>query len=184
MDQLLGELEVLRSRVREQEIRLKYLESLTKGIDAKIDEKVGDAITTFIAYGVDEQTKGLGAGERAAVLHSYKTAFGKLPETEAEFSDALKIASGRFPDQRSEEAEDRAREQFRRIYIRPDQIDNARDTNAIVIMAYGIRQSSQKRNLVSERRALKTFRRIYKRLPKSTEDWNIIQAITYSGAAR
>jgi hypothetical protein len=38
--------------------------------------------------------------------------------------------------------------------------------------------------LDSERAGINIFRGIYQRVPESTEDWNIMQAITYSGAKR
>ena len=61
---------------------------------------------------------------------------------------------------------------------------NANDNAAVTIIAYGLRQRVENRNLNSESAGLKIFRGIYGRIPQSTNDWNALQAITYSGATR
>jgi hypothetical protein len=63
-------------------------------------------------------------------------------------------------------------------------MDNAHDNAAVTVMAYGLRQKAENRNLNSEKSGIKTFKNIYGHTPSSTEDWNIMQAITYSGASR
>ena len=54
--------------------------------------------------------------------------------------------------------------------------------SAMKIMAYGLKQRAENRNLDSEKRVIEIFKDIYNRLPDSTYDWNVMQAITYSGA--
>lgn len=183
LDQVLTELKELRDLVREQQVEIKYLKNLTKGV-RKLAKKVETALNNFITYGVDENTKKLGAGERAAVLHSFKAAFNKLPETEEELADAIKIANGRWPSLRNENVEKQAKEQFQKIYKRIADMNNASDNAAITVMAYGLRQKAGNRNLKSEEQGAKTFKHIYGYHPITTEDWNIMQAITYSGATR
>jgi hypothetical protein len=117
-------------------------------------------------------------------MHSFKAAFKKLPETEDELSDAIKIANGRWPSMTNEEAEKLAKKQFEKIYKHIADMDNARDNAAITVMAYGLRQKAENRNLESEKSGIKIFKDIYGHVPSSTEDWNIMQAITYSGASR
>ena len=153
--------------------------------DVKIlSEKSQAAINKFITYGVDANTVKLGAGERAAVINSYKAAFDKLPETEAELADAIKIANGRWPSMTNDAAEKKAKEQFQKIYKKIADMNNANDNAAIKVMAYGLRQKAENRNLNSEKAGIKIFKDIFGSVPKTTEDWNTMQAITYSGATR
>lgn len=63
-------------------------------------------------------------------------------------------------------------------------MNNANDNAAVTVMAYGLRQKAENRNLNSETAGIKIFTAIYGHTPNSTEDWNIMQAITYSGAKR
>ena len=53
-----------------------------------------------------------------------------------------------------------------------------------MIMTYGLQQMAADRNLSSERMALKTFASVYASLPQVIHEWNIMRAITYSGARR
>ncbi len=141
-------------------------------------------IENFVSNGVDDDTIKLGSGERAAVLKSYETAFNKTPNTEEDYEDLIRISHGQWPNQTSQEAEKNAFEEFQKIYKRIPNLDNKNDEAAITVMAYGLRQKAENRNLASESAALKTFKSIYKRMPASTFDWNILQGITYSGATR
>lgn len=180
---ILAELQALRDKVKEQENEIKYLRALMTDVH-NIAQTVKDTLNQFITYGVDENTQKLGEGERAAVIYSYKSAFKKLPETEDEVADAIKIANGRWPSETNVEAETRAQNEFKKIYLRSADMTNPNDNAAVTIMAYGLRQKASNRNLDSERQGIKTFQYIYGRTPSSTEDWNIMQAITYSGATR
>ena len=180
---ILSELRELRNIIKEQNAKIKYLEKLTKNVE-KLSTRMESAINNFITYGVDANTQKLGEGERAAVIYSYKSAFSKLPETEVELADAIKIANGRWPSITNDEAEKKAKEQFQKIYQRIADINNANDNAAVTVMAYGLRQKAENRNLNSEKQGIKIFKNIYGRAPSSTEDWNIMQAITYSGSAR
>ena len=63
-------------------------------------------------------------------------------------------------------------------------MNNPNDNAAVTVMTYGLRQKAENRNLSSEKQGIKTFEHIYGYHPNSTEDWNIMQAITYSGATR
>lgn len=138
-------------------------------------------ILDFIAYGT-KSTKILGAGERGGAVNSFKAAFGKLPTTEANWGDVVKIANGRWPDQRSKEAEDRAKLNFRKIYLRDVNTSNVRDNAAITVMAYGLRPAN--RNMNSEKNAIKTFKAIYGYNPEKATAWDVVRAIAYSGAIR
>ena len=151
------------------------------GLDKTIsgDEKL--TINDFIVYGTNG-THRLGAGERAAVINSYYQAYGRLPNSEAEWSDVLKIASGRWPSERSATAEAQAKIEFKKVYARSAVMTNNIDENAIMVIAYGL--LPLERNLNSEKVAIKTFRWVYGHAPVSALAWNIVRAIAYSGATR
>jgi len=182
-DDILIELQTLRSKVKEQETELKYLKKLTSDVEA-IAVSAKESLNSFITYGVDDSTKKLGAGERAAVLSSYKVAFNKLPEQETEIADMIKIANGRFPTERNSQAEKRAQHDFVRIYKHIPIMTRQTDAAAIMIMAYGLRQRAENRNFDSERNGINTYRAIFGKMPSDTDDWNTMQAITYSGATK
>ncbi|MFH0853983.1 MAG: CARDB domain-containing protein [bacterium] len=161
----------------------KYLSNLAGDIQ-NLSSEAQERLKGFILDGANEDTKLLGEGERTAVVFSYKDAYGKLPETEEEFSDLEKIANGRWPSALSQNAEEMARQQFSRIFKREADADNANDNAAVVVMAYGLRQKSGNRNVSKERNALDIFKSIYGHHPWTTADWNIAQAIAYSGAVK
>jgi hypothetical protein len=184
IDQLLAEIKSLRDLVKEQQAQINHLMKLKEGLAQTISSAIENAIKNFIVYGVDDNTKKLGEGERAAVMYSFKEAYNKLPETQDEIEEAIKIANGRFPSIVSEEAENQAKEKFKAVYLREPDMSDAHDIAAIKVMAYGLRQKAENRNLKSEAAALKTFKNIFKKLPSTTEEWNALQAITYSGATR
>lgn len=183
LESMLREINQFRNTVKEQETQIKHLTRLVKDV-GQVSTQAKTAISNFITYGVDENTKKLGEGERAAVMFSYKSAFNKLPETETELADAIKIANGRWPSITNKQAEDRAKKQFEKIYQKIADMNNPNDNAAVTVMAYGLRQKAQNRNLDSERQGIKTFKYVYGHHPNTTDDWNIMQAITYSGATR
>ena len=157
----------------------KYTTSLIKGSSLTLNQVY--SLTNFIVYGT-ETTEKLGAGERAGVLNSYKTAFGKLPTTQSEWEDAIKIADGRWPSETNEKAVNSAKVEFKKVYLRDANMDNSNDNAAVTIMAYGLR--SDARNLNSEKTAIKTFKAIYSYNPSSTVNWDVVRAIAYSNATR
>lgn len=148
--------------------------------------KVGDAATTqmlvnFVTYGTSS-TQVLGAGERLGVLNSYRAAYGKVPSTEAEIADVIKIANGRWPSETNAKAEARAKATFKSIYKREANMSQANDNAAVTVMAYGLRPAN--RNLNSEKQAIKNFRGTLGRSPSLATDWDMVRAIAYSGAKR
>ncbi len=183
LDEVLTRLGELQDTVREQNVKIKYLTKLSGDLE-KLSKRMENAINSFVTYGVDANTKKLGEGERAAVIHSYKTAFNKLPGTEEELADVIKIANGRWPSITNDEAEKRAKEHFQKIYKRIADMNDPKDNAAVTVMAYGLRQKAENRNLDSEKTGIKTFKAIYGYNPSTTEDWNTMQVITYSGASR
>jgi hypothetical protein len=164
----------------EQESVGKYLEPLLYGIYSFTpDDK--QAILNFIVYGT-QTTRTLGAGERAGVVNSYRSAFGKLPRTEQDWADVMKIANGRWPTERNEISEERAEGRFRYIYQRTPMSWDQHDQSAITVIAYGLR--TRTRNTESEKAAILTFKKLFMDYPSSASDWDMVRAIAYSGASR
>ena len=139
------------------------------------------AISHFITYGTPS-TKILGSGERAGVIGSYKSAFGKLPKTKNDWEDVLKISIGRWPGESSGSAESRAKISFRTIYKRVPNMEQPNDNAAVTVMAYGLRPSN--RNLGSEKVAIRMFKKIFNYNPGKSTNWDAVRAIAYSGATR
>lgn len=165
---------------KEIETNQKYVRSMIVGV-YDLEERSKNAIINFILYGT-QTTRTLGAGERAGVVNSYKASFGKLPQTEQDWSDVIKVANGRWPTERNEIAEERADRRFRYIYHRAPYSFDQHDQNALTIIAYGLR--NRVRNVDSEKAAILTFRKLFIDYPSSASDWDMVRAIAYSGAAR
>lgn len=170
----------VRNQNRETENFGKYVNALTADVKNLLSDDI-KRINLFITYGT-QSTKILGEGERAGVIGSYKKAFGKLPKTEAEWSDATKIANGRWPTETSQSAIDTAKVEFKKVYLRAANMDNPNDNAAVSVIAYGLRPAN--RNLNSEKAAIKSFKYVYGHNPVSSLAWDIVRAIAYSGATR
>ena len=158
----------------------KYTANLISGLK-NISSEVKAAITNFVNYGTPT-TKVLGAGERAGVVNSYKAAFGKVPATETEWSDVIKIGNGRWPSVTSAAAEAKATAEFKKVYKRTPDMKKPNDNAAVTVISYGLRPGN--RNLNSEKAAIKSFKAIYGHAPVSALAWDIVRAIAYSGAKR
>lgn len=183
VDTLLAQIGESRSQVEERFTAMTYLKNIADDLK-ELSQNIQEALIAFVAYGVDDNSKALGQGERAAVVYSYKDAYEKLPQTDREFSDMIKIINGRFPSERNSAQEEQARAEFKRIYKRVGNTKDINDNAALMIMTYGLQQMAADRNLASERMALKTFASVYDSLPRVIHEWNIMRAITYSGARR
>ncbi|MBI5465733.1 MAG: Ig-like domain-containing protein, partial [Candidatus Kerfeldbacteria bacterium] len=138
-------------------------------------------VVNFVTYGTPTTTS-LGAGERAGVVNSFRAAFGKVPTTEADWSDVIKIANGRFPSVSNATREKSVEGTFKKIYQRSSVRTQANDDAAVVVMAYGLRTAT--RNLNSEKVAIKSFKVIFGKAPTTASDWDAVRAIAYSGARR
>jgi hypothetical protein len=148
---------------------------------AELSDEEEAALVNFITYGT-RSTLRLGQGERAGVLNSYRSAFGKLPRSVAEWEDAIKAANGRWPGATNSAAEELAEVKFKAIYLRAADRANRYDNAAVVIIAYGLRPNN--RNLASEQAAIRIFKAIFGQNPSSATDWDAVRAIAYSGATR
>ncbi len=183
IDDILSGINETKNKTKEQEYEVKYLTDFSSDFKT-VTYNIKQAIRNFITYGVDKNTQKLGAGERVAVLNSYKEVFNKIPENETDLSDILKISNGNWPSRRNIEKEREMKDKFIEIYKRIPDMNNQNDNAAITIMTYGLKQKAKNRNLESEKNGIKTFKNIFNKNPKTTQDWNVMQAITYSGAKR
>lgn len=145
-------------------------------IEAK--DMMSGQVQDFVARGTESTAK-LGAGERAGALNSYKSSFGKLPQTQAEWEDVIRISNNQLPLATNQAAEEKAGAEFKKVYQRPADKKNSNDQTAINLIAYGLRPD--KRNLDSERAGIRVFVKIYNYRPVSALDWDTIRAIAYSG---
>lgn len=171
-----------RERVHEEEWAARDTLIKKMGVDlSALEPQQQYALTNFIAYGSPDTIK-LGSGERAGVINSFQAAFDKLPESDMDWSDVIKIANGRWPTQRSAEAEANATEEFKTIYLREPNRVNPHDDAAVTVIAYGLRPAG--RNMDSEAAAIRIFKAIYGYHPSGATDWDIVRAIAYSGATR
>ncbi|MFH1111919.1 MAG: hypothetical protein V1712_02510 [Patescibacteria group bacterium] len=143
--------------------------------------EIRNQIVSFVTYGTST-TQVLGAGERAGVVNSFRAAFGKVPTTEVDWADVIKIANGRWPGTLNTQREATVTATFKKIYLRNAVRANAHDDAAITVMAYGLRPLP--RNLNSEKVAIKTFKALFGTNPVSATDWDTVRAIAYSGATR
>lgn len=136
----------------------------------------------FVTYNVGP-TASLGAGERAGVINSFRSAYDSLgPTNEVHWNDVLKIANGRWPSAENTDQESEATTIFERIYKRAPNRSNANDDAAVMTIAYGLRP--EPRNTSSESTAIGFFQGIFGYQPQSALDWDVVRAIAYSGATR
>ena len=181
-----GQQEEKKEQAQEQEKKQaqnKIMEGLREHFD-QLPQPAQQAVSNFVDMGADQNTESLGAGERAAVMKSFQQAYGQLPQDDEQMARALMIANGRFPDKESNKAETWAKKQFTEVYNRIPNMNNPTDKAAVMTMAYGLRQQAQNRNLESEQKGLSIYKNIFGHLPNNTKQWNVMQAITYSGATK
>ncbi len=169
-------------RVGLDDVTIPLYEYIVEKREDDLDQSERYSLAQFIHQG-GQTTEWLGAGERAGVVSSYHKVFRRLPRTEKEWQDVIKIANGRWPEERNHEAEEETKnEYFREVYQRDPDMSNPNDSAAVTIITYGLRPA--KRNLESEASAINIFRGIYDKTPETTIDWDIVRAIAYSGASR
>jgi HD-GYP domain-containing protein (c-di-GMP phosphodiesterase class II) len=160
----------------EEEVEQEYVNELIAHMSA-IDTEAKNALIKFIAYGTPT-TKNLGSRERAGIVHSYKDAFGVIPVSPSDWVDVLKIGNGQLTELKSVESEENAKATFLSIYGRNANLEKEADQLAITMMAYGVRPEF--RNLANEYKAIGIFKSMYGYLPKSTQAWNVVRAMSYS----
>ena len=163
---------------------LKITEAPAEPLDkaaAEAKQIINGRTEDFVAAGSASTVK-LGAGERAGVLNSYKSAFGKAPETEAEWADVIRISNNELPSLANPAAVNKAKAEFKKVYGREAEMNNSYDQTALNMITYGLRPD--RRDLDLERAGIRVFTEIYKYLPVSAFDWDTVRAIAYSGVER
>lgn len=165
----------------EQVAETKYVAPLVSTAGASVSAAAKTQMVSFVNYGT-QTTKRLGAGERAGVLNCFYDVFAKLPETQDDWDDIVKISNGRWPKQINAAKETEAEKVFKKIYLREPDRTNPHDDAAVVIVTYGLKPTH--RSLENERAAMKSFIHIYKKTPASNMDWKILRSIAESGATR
>lgn len=180
--------DIEKERLAEQKVEFITKTTLpTMSLEKK--QQIQGAMKAFIAYGAPTKAEvlntpidKLGGGERAGVVNSFTEAFGKLPETERDWEDVMKISIGRFPSQTNLDREKSAEETFKKIYKRTPIRTQANDNACVVVISYGLRPDT--RRLAAEAIAIKTYKSVFKKRPASASDWDTIRCIAYSGAKR
>ncbi|MFH1823086.1 MAG: DUF4430 domain-containing protein [Patescibacteria group bacterium] len=179
VNRIVAELGLRRNLSLEKNYSQTIVAKIIKG--KKFSGETQNSITNFITYGT-KTTEKLGAGERAGVVNSYKSVFSKLPESEEDWNDAIKIAKGELPNKENALAEVEAKEIFKKVYKRDTDRTNANDDLAIKMIAYGLRPAE--RTLSLEREGVSVFQAIYGYNPSSAIEWDTVRALAYSGASR
>ncbi|MFH1428100.1 MAG: DUF4430 domain-containing protein [Patescibacteria group bacterium] len=179
VQKVLSALEQKRDLTLEKKYSQTIVAKVIKG--KKFRKEAQNSITNFITYGT-KTTEKLGAGERAGVINSYQSVFSKLPESEEDWDDIIKIAKGELPSKENTKAEIEAEKIFKKLYNRDADRVNTVDDLAIKMIAYGLRPAE--RNLSLERQGISVFQTIYGRNPSSAIEWDTVRALAYSGAIR
>ncbi len=165
---------------------LENTKRLSLFIIARSPQALSQTDKNSISYFIEDGTPTtivLGSGERAGVLNSYLSVYDKLPKNILEWQDIIKIANGRWPDERSLSSEEKASDVFfSAIYERKPDMNNPNDNAAVTVIAYGLRPAD--RNLDSEKKAIEIYRAIFDKSPTEATDWDLVRAIAYSGATR
>ncbi|MCC7357059.1 hypothetical protein IT408_00960 [Candidatus Uhrbacteria bacterium] len=136
------------------------------------------AINNFTTYGTRSNVR-LGAGERAGVVDSFRAIYGHVPKSDCEWQEAIRIANSKAPSKLNPEREQAAGILFKKIYRRDADRAQEKDNKTILIMSYGIR--SQIRDLNIERAAIRSFRRIFGKVPSNATEWDTMRGMAYGG---
>lgn len=142
-------------------------------------ELTGDprvAVTNFTTYGT-QRTYRLGAGERAGVVNSFRAVYGRVPLSDCDWQNAVRIASYRLPHDLSATRESSSESLFRKIYDRAPQRMDSTENSSILMMAYGLRPLN--RDLEAERKMIPLYRHIFGKIPQTATEWDALRAMAY-----
>lgn len=141
-------------------------------------------LESYLANGADASSIKLGEKGRQIILANFSAVFGHKPGNENEWQDLMRVNNGYWPSKVSQAAEDKAKEDFKKIFKRAPNTNNNSDKQAVKILAYDIRQRPGERSLGKERAAIVNFKKIFKRLPVNSADWKFIRVLAYSGVKK
>ncbi len=155
--------------VADEETDQDQVPEVTEEVDG--DEPADEPTLEELAEEKQEKAKKIVT--RAA--QEFKRIFGRDATSEADKSDLALIEQGQRPEQRNEAAEKLARKVFDMVlHIVPT---NEFHDEMIDMIAYG--GPVDQRNLNRERQGIGVFGGVFRRLPDSTYDWNIVRFISY-----
>jgi hypothetical protein len=138
-------------------------------------------IKDYINHGADANSTKFSKKERQDILASFVSVFGHEPADENEWQDLMRINNGYWPSKTSRTAEEKAKEDFKKIFKRAPNLNVNNDKHTVKILAYDIHQRPEQRSLGKERKAIVKFKKIFKHLPASSADWKFIHALAYGG---
>ncbi|MEI6597029.1 MAG: cellulase family glycosylhydrolase [bacterium] len=141
-------------------------------------------LASYLANGADINSAKFNKSDRQAILDNFAAAYGHKPENENEWQDLIKINNGYWPSKISLAAEVKAKENFKKIFKRVPNMNNAADKHTMKILAYDIHQRPEQRSLGKERAAIVKFKKIFKYLPANSTDWKFIRALAYGGVKK
>lgn len=134
-------------------------------------------LANFVTYGISEQTRILGSGERRALvrdaLQTMKT--GKISPTDLE-----RLARGLKPIYRNKAAEvaqlPRIRQTFVSIYGHPPNFKDPTEDLAWNTLMYRIRFP---RDLTAEKEGIQEFKKTFKKNPSDPFQWAVVRVLGY-----
>ncbi|MFH0955880.1 MAG: cellulase family glycosylhydrolase [Candidatus Falkowbacteria bacterium] len=138
-------------------------------------------LESYLINGADANSVILGEKGRRVILANFAAVFGHEPSNENEWQDLMRINNGYWPSGISQTGENKAKEDFKKIFKRASDMNNNSDKHAVKILTYDIRQRSGERSLGKERTAIAKFIKIFRRLPSSSTDWRFVHVLAYSG---
>ena len=138
-------------------------------------------LDSYLKYGADANSVKFSKKERQLILDNFTIAYGHEPSDESEWQDLMRINNGYWPSKVSPVAEDKAKQDFKKIFKRAPNLNNAGDKHAVKLLAYDIRQRPEQRSLGKEKKAIVKFKKIFNRLPANSADWKIIRVLAYGG---
>lgn len=153
----------------------------TQTIDAQTTTKASVAAPNTPQI-TTTQLASLSTQVRTTLATKYQQVYNKTPNTTKDWTDAALIVSGQAPQTKVAANEAVAKKIFVQVYKTQPNANSASDQKVIASLAYSLEPA--KRSLPLEQKALTVYVSVYKHLPKSTPDWNIVKAVAYSGKVK
>lgn len=133
-------------------------------------------LANFLVYGISDATRGLGQGEREALVRDALDTAGGGDH----IADLERRTRGAIPAMRNltrERAQlPRVRSTFRTIYGHDPVFSNPEENLAWNTLMYRIRFE---RDLPAEREGIAEFRRLFRREPKDPFQWSVVRVLGY-----
>ncbi len=155
---------------------------------ASLAKKTSNPVVTvllardFVENGTEE-TERLGKGTRRGCLNSYVSAFGRMPDSESELADLVRICSGILPAERNKGSERYHQlRTYQLLYGKSAKVvSGSKEEKFVLIATYGLRPSTEERDLKKEAAATRAYTKKARKSKLNSDDWDIVRAIAYSG---